>query len=72
MKGYQSGVEEIMTRLAERGVGTRPFFWPMHRQPVFCRIGMFAGMPSCRAPRPARVLSFYRKPSLSTAGYLLR
>jgi perosamine synthetase len=71
-EGLPVGVEEIMTRLAERGVGTRPFFWPMHRQPVFCRIGMFAGMPSCRAPRPARVLSFYRKPSLSTAGYLLR
>jgi perosamine synthetase len=59
-EGLPVGVEEIMTRLAERGVGTRPFFWPMHRQPVFCRIGMFAGMPSCRAPRPARVLSTQR------------
>jgi perosamine synthetase len=29
-------------RLAERGVGTRPFFWPMHRQPVFQRMGLFA------------------------------
>jgi perosamine synthetase len=37
-------IEEIMARLAERGVGTRPFFWPMHRQPVFCRMGLFAGI----------------------------
>lgn len=26
--------KEAMSRLAERGVGTRPFFWPMHLQPV--------------------------------------
>jgi perosamine synthetase len=37
-------VEKIMTRLAERGIETRPFFWPMHRQPVFCRMGLFAGI----------------------------
>ena len=34
-------VEELMTGLADRGVQTRPFFWPMHLQPVFCRMGMF-------------------------------
>lgn len=32
-----------MARLAEQGIGTRPFFWPMHRQPVFERMGLFAG-----------------------------
>lgn len=30
----------MMRRLASRGIGTRPFFWPMHEQPVFQRTGM--------------------------------
>lgn len=30
-----------MRRLAEFGVGTRPFFWPMHEQPVFKKMGLF-------------------------------
>jgi perosamine synthetase len=32
-----------MQRLAECKVGTRPFFWPMHEQPVLQRMGLFAG-----------------------------
>lgn len=32
---------EAMRRLAEKGVGARPFFWPMHEQPVFRRMGLF-------------------------------
>jgi perosamine synthetase len=39
-------VDEVMTGLADRGIETRPFFWPMHLQPVFCRMGMFPGV-SC-------------------------
>ena len=34
---------EAMVRLGRAGVGTRPFFWPMHNQPVFGRMGLFAG-----------------------------
>jgi perosamine synthetase len=34
---------EAMPRLAKAGIGTRPFFWPMHRQPVFQRRGLFEG-----------------------------
>jgi perosamine synthetase len=34
---------EAMKRLANVGVGTRPFFYPMHRQPVFHDIGLFHG-----------------------------
>jgi perosamine synthetase len=34
---------EAMRRLGERGIGTRPFFCPMHRQPVLQRMGLFAG-----------------------------
>jgi len=33
--------KEAMHRLGERGIGTRPFFWPMHEQPVFARMGLF-------------------------------
>ena len=34
--------EEAMRRLQAEGVGTRPFFWPMHEQPVFQKMGLFA------------------------------
>ena len=30
-----------MKQLATRDIGTRPFFWPMHLQPVFQRMGLF-------------------------------
>lgn len=33
--------EEAMLRLNKKGIGTRPFFWPMHEQPVFLMKGMF-------------------------------
>lgn len=33
--------EEAMRKLAARGVGTRPFFCPMHQQPVLRRLGLF-------------------------------
>jgi len=35
---------EIAAALAARGVGTRPFFAPMHQQPVFRRMGLFDGV----------------------------
>lgn len=34
---------EAMSRLAELGIGTRPFFYPMHLQPVLQRRGLFLG-----------------------------
>lgn len=33
--------EIIMRKLSERGVGTRPFFYPMHQQPILRRMGLF-------------------------------
>ena len=33
--------EEAMRQLAEHKIGTRPFFWPMHEQPVFRNMGLF-------------------------------
>lgn len=33
--------QEAMRRLGQRGIGTRPFFWPLHEQPVFSKQGLF-------------------------------
>ena len=35
--------EEAIRFLAERKVGCRPFFYPMHKQPVFRKMGLFEG-----------------------------
>jgi perosamine synthetase len=42
--GEDKGIdaEEAMRRLAAEGIGTRPFFCPMHQQPVLRRMGLFA------------------------------
>jgi perosamine synthetase len=46
--------EEAMARFAKLGIGTRPFFWPMHEQPVYLRMGLFAGEKYPNAERIAR------------------
>lgn len=35
--------DEAMRRLGKLGIGTRSFFWPMHEQPVFLKMGLFRG-----------------------------
>jgi len=32
---------EVAKRLSAKGIGTRPFFYPMHKQPVFNKMGLF-------------------------------
>lgn len=34
---------EVMAELGRLGIGTRPFFWPMHLQPALQKRGLFAG-----------------------------
>jgi perosamine synthetase len=46
--------EEAMRRLNASGIGTRPFFWPMHEQPVFLRRGLFKDISCPVAERIAR------------------
>lgn len=46
--------EWAMQRLGERKIGSRPFFWPMHEQPVFRKRGLFAGESCPVAERLAR------------------
>jgi perosamine synthetase len=45
---------EAIKRLTHLGIGTRPFFWPMHEQPVFRRMGLFATDRHPNAERIAR------------------
>jgi len=33
--------KEVMERLEKMGIGTRPFFYPMHQQPVLRKLGLF-------------------------------
>ncbi|ADU67188.1 Glutamine--scyllo-inositol transaminase [Desulfurispirillum indicum S5] len=45
---------EAMARLGSRQIATRPFFWPMHEQPVFRNMGLFGGERYPVAERLAR------------------
>ncbi len=45
---------EIMAELGARDIGTRPFFWPMHEQPVLLKMGLFDGVRCPVAERLAR------------------
>ena len=38
---YSKTTQKVMKELGERGIGTRPFFYPMHQQPVFKKMGLF-------------------------------
>jgi perosamine synthetase len=38
---YHKNAKEIINELKEYEIGTRPFFYPMHKQPVFNKMGLF-------------------------------
>ena len=46
--------KEAIERLARAGVGARPFFWSMHEQPVFKKMGLFQNEKYPVAERIAR------------------
>jgi perosamine synthetase len=46
--------DAAMARLAQAGVATRPFFWPMHEQPVFRKRRLFENASCPVAERLAR------------------
>lgn len=52
--GVRFDADEAMRRLAEKKIGTRPFFWPMHEQPVYREMEMFGGESHPNAERIAR------------------
>lgn len=39
--GCKKTPKEVMQELSEYKIGTRPFFYPMHQQPVFKKMGLF-------------------------------
>jgi perosamine synthetase len=38
---YNKTAKEVMKELGKYKIGTRPFFYPMHKQPVFNKMGLF-------------------------------
>ena len=40
---YQINARQLREYLFSKGVGTRPFFYPMHLQPVFRKLNLFGG-----------------------------
>jgi len=44
----------VMDKLRARKIGTRPFFWPMHEQPVLKKMGLFDDVKCPVAERLAR------------------
>jgi perosamine synthetase len=53
-EGVSLDAEEAAKRLAELGIQTRPFFWPMHEQPVLRKMGLYEGETYPVAERIAR------------------
>jgi perosamine synthetase len=43
-QGEADAAALITDQLRERLIQTRPFFWPMHQQPVFRQMGLFEGL----------------------------
>lgn len=61
------GAEVAMQKLAKVGIGTRPFFWNMHEQPVFKKMGFFKNESHPVAERIAR-RGFYLPSGLGLTG----
>lgn len=53
-EALDADAETIMQRLAAKGIGSRPFFWPMHEQPVLQKLDIFSGERYPVAERLAR------------------
>jgi perosamine synthetase len=50
---------DAMKRLGEQGVGTRPFFYPMHQQPVLHKMGVIADSDRCPVAERLYQRGFY-------------
>jgi len=40
---FNKNAKDLMVELNKHNIGTRPFFWPIHLQPVFLKKGWFKG-----------------------------
>ena len=43
LKSKDFNASDVAAKLKNEGIGTRPFFYPMHNQPVFKKKGLFIG-----------------------------
>lgn len=59
--------DEVIRRLHDKKIGARPFFWPIHEQPVFRKMGLFDGESCPVAERIAR-RGFYVPSGLALTG----
>lgn len=50
-ESYDFNALEVMERLGGMGIGTRSFFYPIHKQPVYLKQGMFEGVSCPNAER---------------------
>ena len=41
IKDESISVNTVMKKLGERGIGTRHFFYPIHKQPALIKMGVF-------------------------------
>lgn len=41
LKDKSKIAEQVMKQLADKGIGTRPFFYPMHLQPILQKMGLY-------------------------------
>ena len=55
---FKLNAKDVMKKLGELGIGTRPFFYPMHKQPVFLKKGWFEGV-SCPVAERIAERGFY-------------
>ncbi len=51
---FAGSPDELATHLSQHKIGTRPFFWPMHWQPIFKKLGLFSKEQYPVAERMAR------------------
>jgi perosamine synthetase len=56
--GIPLKASDVAHRLAAVGIATRPFFWPMNKQPVFHAMGLFVGE-SCPVAETIAEKGFY-------------
>jgi len=56
--GIAMTARDAMQQLGKAGIGTRPFFFPMHQQPVFRKMGLFDGI-HCPVAERIAVRGFY-------------
>lgn len=59
--------DEMIRRLTHRKIGARPYFWPMHEQPVFRNMGLFLDSTHPVSERLAR-RGFYIPNGLAITG----